>query len=70
MWGGEEKRMDSNLNDNQLNIDYLQKRLYTGLMVTIYQQKLINMQSIKRKKYKYITKENEQTMKKRKTRDD
>ena len=39
-------------------------------MVTTYQNSLINMQRIKRKKYKYITKENQQTMKERKTRKD
>ena len=69
MWGGEEKRMGSNLNDHQLNLDcYLQKSLYTSLMVSIYQQALINIQRIKRKKCKYVTKENQQTMKKRQER--
>ena len=44
----------------------MQKVSYTNLMVTT-NQKLIHMQRIKRKKYKYITKENQQTMKDRKT---
>ena len=36
--GRDEKRMGSNLNDHQVNIDcYMQKRLYTSLMLTIYQ---------------------------------
>ena len=36
MWGGKEKRIGSNLNDHQVNIDcYMQKRLYTNLIVTI-----------------------------------
>ena len=60
--------MGSNLN-NQVNRDgYMQKRLYTNLMVTIYKNPLINMQRIKRNKFKYITKENQQNMKKGKTR--
>ena len=61
--------MGSNLNDHQLNIDcYMQKRLYTNLMVTIYQKPLINMQRIKRKKSKYITKANQQNMRERQER--
>ena len=65
---GEERskeRMGSNLNDNQLNIDfYLQKVLYTSQMVTINKKKLLlNMQGIKRKESKYITKENQQAIK-------
>ena len=37
---GEEKRMSSN--DHQLNIDcYMQKKLYTNPMVTMYQKILI-----------------------------
>lgn len=37
MWGEEKKRMGSNLNDHQLNIDcYLQESLYTKLLVTTY----------------------------------
>ena len=69
MGGGEEKRMGSNLNDHQLNTDcYIQKRSYTNRMVTINQTLLINMQRIKRKISKYITKENQQTMEERQTR--
>ena len=53
--------MGSNLNDHQINIDYyMQKWLYPNLMVTIYQNLLINLQKIKRKKSKYISKENQQ----------
>ena len=56
--------MDLNVNDHQLNIDcYMQKRLYINPMVIIYQKPLIHMQRIERKKYKYITKENQKTMK-------
>ena len=51
------KRMDSNLNYHQLNVDcYMQKRLNTNLKITIYQKPLINIQRINRKKSKYITK--------------
>ena len=39
-------------------------------METVNQKPLINMQRIKRKKSNYITRENQQTMKKRKTRKD
>ena len=64
--------MGSNLNNNQLNIDYyVQKKLYTNIMVTIYQKPVVNMQRIKRKKSKYITKENKKKKKhERKTRKD
>ena len=44
----------------------MQKMLYTNLTVTT-NQILINMERTKRKKYKYITKENQQAMKQRKT---
>ena len=58
--------MGSNLNGHQFNIDcYVQKRLYTNLMTTTNQKPLINMQRIKRKKSKYIAKENQQNMKER-----
>ena len=59
--------MGSNLNNHQLNIDcYMQKKSYTNLVVTIYQKPLTDMQRIKRKKSKYITKGNQQTMTERK----
>ena len=59
--------MGSNLNDHKLNIDsYMQTKLHTSLMVTIYQKTLINMQRIKMSKY--ITKENQQNMKESKIR--
>lgn len=57
MWGREEKK-SSKLNNHQLHTDcYMQKRLYINLIVTIFQNPPINMQRIKRKKSKYITKE-------------
>ena len=63
--GWQEQRMGSNLNGHQLNVDcYVQKRVCTNLMVTTNQKPLINMQRIKGKKSKYITKENQQTRKK------
>ena len=63
--------MDSNHSDHKLNIDYyMQKRLYTNLMATIYQKPLIKMWRIKRKNSKYVTKENQQNLKERKTRKD
>lgn len=43
------------------------KSLYTNLSATIYQKPLLNIQKIERKKFKYITKENQQNMKERKT---
>ena len=56
--------MCSDLNDDQLNIDcYMQKRLYTNLMVTTTQKPVIDMQGIKRKGFKYISKESQQAMK-------
>ena len=61
--------MASNLNNHQLNTDcYMQKMLHTSLMGTTNQKPLIDMQRIKRKKYKYIITETHQTMKKRKIR--
>ena len=45
----------------------MQKRLYVNLMVTIYQNPLINIRSRKRKTSKDINKENEQNMKERNT---
>ena len=60
--------MDSNLY-YQLNTDcYMQKMLCTDLMVSTNPKPLINTQRIKRNKFKYITKENQKTMKERKTR--
>jgi len=45
--------MDVNLGDHQLNIDcYMQKMLYTNLMVTTYEKPVIDMQKIKRKEFK------------------
>lgn len=56
--------MTSKLNDHQLNIDcYMQKRLYTNPMMTIHQKPLVNMERIKKKKSKYITKESQQILK-------
>ena len=61
--------MGSHLNDHQLNIHcYMQMRLHINLIVTIYQKPLISMQRIKTKKSRYMTKENQQTMKEKKTR--
>ena len=57
--------MGSNLNDLQLNIDcYMQKTLYSNLMITTNQKPLINIQRIKRKKSKHITKENQKSWEK------
>ena len=70
MLEGDEKRMGSYLKDHQLNIDCYAKILYANLMITTYQNLPINMQRIKRKKSKYITKENQHTTKERKTRKD
>ena len=51
-------KLGLNLNDHQCNIDcYIQKRLYTNLMVTMYQKPLINMLINKNKESKYITKD-------------
>ena len=48
--------MGSNISNYQLNIDcYMQKRLYTNIMVTTNQKSLINMQGIKRRNSKYTT---------------
>ena len=58
--------MSLKLNNHQLSTDYsMQKRLYTTLMVTIYQKPLINMHRIKRNKCKYVNKESQQNMKER-----
>ena len=63
--------MGSNLNDHKFNINcYMQKRLYTNLMVTTNHKPLIDTQRIKTKKSKYIIIENHQIMKDRKTRKD
>ena len=51
--------MGSNVSDHQLNIDcYMQKMSYTNLMATTHQKPVIDMQEIRRKKSKYITKKN------------
>ena len=56
--------MGSNLRDHQLNIDcYLQKMLYTNLIVTTNQKPIIDMQQIKMKKLKYIAQERQQKVK-------
>ena len=61
--------MGSNLNDHQLNKGcYMQKRLYINIMGTTNQKPLINMETIKRKKSIYTTKENQQIMKERQER--
>jgi len=50
--GGEELKMGLNFSNNQLNIDcYMQKMLYTNLMVTTNQKPITDMQ---RKKEKVI----------------
>ena len=55
--------MGSNLSKHQLNIDcYMQKILYTNLMVTTNQKPAIDMQRINRKEWKYIIKEIQQTV--------
>lgn len=60
--------MGSNLNDLKRNTDnYIKEKLYTNLMVTLYQKKkkkkpLTNVQRLKRKKSKCVTKENHQTI--------
>jgi len=54
--------MDPNLRDQQVNIDcYMQKLLYTNLMVTTNEKPVIDTQK-SRTESKYITKENQQTM--------
>ena len=46
----------------------MQKMLYTNLMVTANQKQVIDMQRIRRKESKYITKESQETMKESKRR--
>ena len=46
------------------------KDVVNNLLVTIYQKPRINMQRLKRKKSKYITKDNQENMKERKTKKD
>ena len=59
--------MGSYLSDHELNIDcYMHKMLFINLMVTTNQKPVINIQKIKRKESKYITKESQQNMKKSK----
>ena len=49
--------MSSNLSDHQLSIDtYMYKILYINLVETRNQKPVIDMQKIKRKESKYITK--------------
>ena len=40
----------------------MQKMLYTNLMVTIYQKPVTDMEKVKWKESKYITKESQQTV--------
>ena len=55
--------MGSNLSNHKLNMDfYLHKILYINLMVITNQKPIIDMQKIKRKQSKYITKESQQIM--------
>ena len=55
--------MGSNLSDHQLNIDcYMHKMSYINLMVTTNQKLVIDMQRIKRKESKFITKVSQKTM--------
>ena len=52
--------MGSTLSNQQLNIDgYMSKMLYTNLMVTTNQKPVTDMQNIKRKESKSITKESQ-----------
>ena len=63
--------MGLNVSDHQPNIDgHIHKMLHTNLMVTTNQKPVIDMQIIKRKKSKYVTKESQQTMKESKGRKD
>ena len=63
-------RTSSNLNNYQLNIDfYMHKWLGTNLIITRNQTPLIPMQSIKTGNFKCATKETQQTIKKRKRKD-
>jgi len=48
----------------------MKKMLYTNLIVTTNQKLLIDMQRIKRKESKYVTKESQQSMKESKRRKD
>lgn len=55
--------MDS-LKQSYLYIDcYMQKNFRTNQMVTTYQKPMIDMPKIKRKEFKYISKESQQTVK-------
>ena len=51
--------MSSKLSDHQLNIDCSLQMLYINRMVTTNQKRVIDMQKIKSKESKYITKENQ-----------
>ena len=65
-WEAEEKRIGSNLNDNQLNVYcYLQEVMYkpNGNHIS---KPWKNLQSMKRNKCNHITKENQQNMKDKK----
>ena len=56
--------MGSNLSDYQLNMDwYIQKMLYTNLMVTTNKKTVIDIQKNVRNESKYGVKESQQTMK-------
>ena len=54
-------KMFSNLRDHQLLID-MHKMLFKNIMLTSNQKPVIDMQRIKRKKSKYITKESKLMM--------
>ena len=63
--------MASNLSDDQLNINcYKRKILNVNLMVTTNQQPVVDMQRIKEKQSKCITKKSLQTMKETQRRKD
>ena len=62
MWqaGGREVRMDTNLSNHQFNIDGpMQKMLYIKLMLVTNPKLVIDMQKIKRKESKSMTKESQ-----------
>lgn len=55
--------MGSNLSSHELNTGcYMQKMLYTNPIIITNKKPVIDMQKLKTKEYKYITKENQQTM--------
>ena len=66
---GGERSKEWTLSGHQLNINcYMQKMLYTNLMVTANHKPVIDMQKIKRNESKCITKGSQQTMKESKGR--